>query len=172
MYVICDGLARLLAPILPVTADDLWRYLPGPREASVHLADFPAPSGYVDRALLDTWDRLMRVRQEVTAALELKRKEKVIGTSLGARVVIHASGPVGTLLERYREELPVLYIVSDVALEIGSADSPDSVSIEIEKAPGVRCDRCWRYVSGTRTEPTWAGLCDRCVDALAETVTR
>ena len=42
MYLMCDGLARLLAPILPVTADDLWRYMPGQRIGSVHLEEFPA----------------------------------------------------------------------------------------------------------------------------------
>ena len=101
MYLICDGLARLLAPILPVTADDLWRHLPGRRSASVHLEEFPNGRRVRrPRAARRRGSRLLDVREAVNAALEQKRKDKVIGTSLGARVVIAASGPVGALLEQ------------------------------------------------------------------------
>ncbi|MGH9253725.1 MAG: isoleucine--tRNA ligase [Vicinamibacterales bacterium] len=170
MYVMADGLARLLAPILPFTADELWRFLPGRRSASVHLEEFPQVDPLVDREILSSWDRLMAVRDDTNAALEQKRKDKVIGNSLGARVTIRASGSIGALLERHRAHLPMLFIVSDVILAIAAPDGADEVRIEVEKAPGVRCDRCWRVVPGTRSEPDWAGLCDRCVDALAEPV--
>jgi len=169
MYVICDGLARLLAPILPVTADDLWESLHrGKKEASVHLADFPDAEALVDRDLLDTWGRLMEVREQVNASLEEQRKVKVIGTSLGARVVLRAEGPVAALLEAHREILPMLLNVSDVALTAGDASAAPQLEIAVEKAPGVKCARCWRIVPAVRTEPEWEGLCDRCVEALDE----
>ncbi|MBI4887783.1 MAG: isoleucine--tRNA ligase [Acidobacteria bacterium] len=172
MYVICDGLARLLAPILPVTADDLWRHLPGPRSASVHLDDFPDASAWRNPDLLGTWKRLLDARDTAHAALEQKRKDKVIGNSLGARVTIQATGSIGALLEQHRAYLPMLFIVSDVALRAGVPDGPDSLTIDVERAPGVKCERCWRYVPRIRTDPAWAGLCDRCVAALAEPVKR
>jgi isoleucyl-tRNA synthetase len=170
MYLIADGLARLMAPILSFTADELWRYLPGDRAASVHLDVFPTVDRLLDPAVLERWNRLLAVRDQVNAALEEKRKAKVIGNSLGARVVLTASGPVGALLERYRAQLPMLFIVSSVALNVGSADGMDSVRVEVEKAPGVKCERCWRYVPAVTTEPDRAGICDRCVEALAEPV--
>ena len=174
MYLICDGLARLLAPILPVSADTLWTFLPGTRSASVHLEEFPKVEGYASPELMGTWERLLRVREEVNAALEQKRKDKVIGNSLTARVVVTASGPVATLLEQHRAILPTLFIVSDFVLNVGSADGADTVTVQVDKAHGVKCDRCWRFVPATRTEPDRAGLCDRCVDALfpAEAVSR
>jgi isoleucyl-tRNA synthetase len=168
MYVICDGLARLLAPILPVTADDLWRHLPGRRSDCVHLEDFPDVARLLDADVLGTWERLLGVRESVNAALEQKRKDKVIGNSLGARVIITASGPIAALLEQYRGHLPMLFIVSDLALHVGSADGPDAVRVEVEKAPGVKCERCWRFVPRTSTDPATAGICDRCIDALAQ----
>ena len=99
--IICDGLARLLAPILPVTADELWR---APARAAVGVG---APRGLPDASsrLHDRRARWRRgsgcstVRDEVNAALEEKRKDKVIGNSLGARVTIAASGPIGALLD-------------------------------------------------------------------------
>jgi len=170
MYIICEGLARLLAPLLPATADDLWRFLPGTRSASVHLEEFPKVDGLSDRALLDVWKRLLEVREQVNAALEQKRKDKIIGTSLGASVVLRASGPVAALLDARRSDLPMLLNVSAVSLHVGSLAGDDVVQVEVDKAAGVKCDRCWRVVPTVRTEPKWAGICDRCVEALAEPV--
>jgi isoleucyl-tRNA synthetase len=108
--------------------------------------------------------------------LEEKRKNKVIGTSLGARLIINASGPIGALLKSRRDALPMLFNVSDVSLTVREdAGSPEQdpayatgeVRVEVEKAPGVKCARCWRFVPSVRTEPDCAGICDRCVDALA-----
>jgi isoleucyl-tRNA synthetase len=170
MFLIADGLARLMAPILPFTADELWRYLPGPRAASVHLETFSNADHLVNRDLQERWARLMAVRDEVNAALEEQRKNKVIGNSLSAKVRIAAQGAIGTLLEQYRAHLPTLFIVSDVALDVGPADTADQVRVMVERAPGIKCERCWRYVPAVTTEPDRAGICDRCVEALAEPV--
>jgi isoleucyl-tRNA synthetase len=175
MYLMSEGLARLLAPILPVTADQLWQHIPGRRSESVHLEEFPKVESYTDAPLLKTWEVLLGVRETVNAALEQKRKDKVIGTSLGARIVLTASGPVGALLESRRDDLPMLFNVSDVELTVHTAGSSEQdpasaaneVRVEVEKAPGVKCARCWRIVPRVRTEPDCVGICDRCVDALA-----
>jgi isoleucyl-tRNA synthetase len=167
MYLICDGLARLLAPVLPVTADDLWRHLPGRRSDSVHLEEFPQVDAFTDASLLGSWERLLAVRETVNAALEAKRKEKVIGNSLGARVVITARGPIAALLDAHRLHLPMLFNVSDIALHAGPAAGTDDVQVDVERAPGVKCARCWRFVPSLSSEPEWAGICDRCRSALA-----
>jgi isoleucyl-tRNA synthetase len=110
------------------------------------------------------------VRDEVNAALEQKRKDKVIGNSLSARVTVTASGPIGALLEQHRRDLPMLFIVSELDLRSRAPEADDQVRVEVDKAAGVKCDRCWRWVPRVRTEPDWAGICDRCVEALAEPV--
>jgi isoleucyl-tRNA synthetase len=170
MYLMCDGLARLIAPILPVTADDLWRNMPGQRSASVHLEEFPKVDQFLAPDIVSVWDRLMEVRDHVNAALEEKRKDKVIGNSLGASVTLTASGPIAALLDQYREQLPTLFIVSDLTVHLGAADGADEIRVDVGKARGVKCGRCWRYVPSVRTEPDWSGICDRCVEALAEPV--
>src|SRR5262249_21907291 len=118
MYLIADGLARLMAPILSFTSDEMWQFLPGRRSASLHLEEFPKVDAYVNRELLDRWARLTAVRENVNAALEEKRKAKIIGTSLGARVRVAARGPVASLLDRHRAILPTLFIVSEVDLDL------------------------------------------------------
>ncbi len=167
MFTICDGLARLLAPILPVTADDLWRHMPGDRRESVHLEDFPDVDHLVDSTLVGTWERLLAVRETVNAALEEKRKDKIIGNSLSARVALTVRGPVVTLLDEHHQHLPMLFNVSNVGLHLGSPEGADEIEVAVEKAPGVKCARCWRFVPDVRNEPEWAGICDRCRDALS-----
>jgi isoleucyl-tRNA synthetase len=167
MYTVADGLARLMAPVLPVTAEQLWRVLPGPREESVHLANFPAAAGLeAMRAeqLAAEWERLLAIRGEVNAAIEEQRKAKVVGNSLGAAVRIEASGDDLSLLQRYAETLPALLIVSDATVDAAAAGTPRRVTVE--KAGGLKCERCWRFVPEVSSEPGQQGLCGRCVDAL------
>ena len=166
MYLMCDGLARLIAPILPVSADTLWRHLPGDRSASVHLELFPSLTELQDPQIVKTWERLMGVRDIVNGALEEKRKSKVISNSLTARVVLTATGSIGTLLDQHRASLPMLFIVSDVALDATHPEAADDVSVAVEKAGGTKCARCWRTVSDVHPSGRWEGICGRCVTAL------
>jgi isoleucyl-tRNA synthetase len=166
MYVIADGLARLLAPILPVTADELWRHLPGSREESVHLAEFPRDvDAFANAELHERWQRLLAVRDEVNRVLETARQAKEIGTSLGARVDLSAGGEVASLLKRYEADLPMLFIVSQVMLD---TSGPDGVSVSVARAEGEKCERCWRVLPSLAGDPDAPGLCDRCVSALAQ----
>ena len=165
MYVIADGLARLLAPILPVTSDELWRHLPGSREESVHLAEFPNDVDRVaDPELGGRWQQLIAIRDEVNRVLETARQAKEIGTSLGARVSLTAGGDAGRLLQRYETELPMLFIVSQVSLDVSG---PDGVGVSVARAEGQKCERCWRVLSALAGDSEAPGLCARCVSALA-----
>jgi isoleucyl-tRNA synthetase len=170
MYLMADGLTRLLAPILSFTADELWRYMPGTgREESVHVALFPDRVDLdmlVDRELLVRWASLMDWRQRVLSEIEPLRKNKQIGSSLQAKVVLGASPDDMSLLEPYAGDLPMLFIVSDVELRPHSEGAPN---VAIQRAGGTKCERCWRYVSAVSSDPAWAGLCSRCQDALAQT---
>jgi len=167
MYVIADGLTRLMAPILSFTADEIWRFLPGQREESVHMALFPTPAElnvYADRAILDEWNALVGIRQRVLAEIEPLRTGKQIGSSLQAKVVLTAMNGDLPLLERHADDLPMLFIVSDVEIRAsqGGSQAGDAPQIAIERAAGVKCERCWRYVAAVSHEPEWAGLCERC----------
>jgi isoleucyl-tRNA synthetase len=168
MYAIAEGMARLIAPILSVTAEQLWEHLPkNVREESVHLALFPnAPDleKLVDANLLERWERLIKLREQVLAEIEPLRKNKQIGSSLQAKVVISDTPQVLAQLKEYEADLPMLFIVSEVELRAGAERR-----ISIERASGVKCERCWRYVKTVSTDPAWAGICDRCQDALAQT---
>jgi isoleucyl-tRNA synthetase len=174
LYVMADGLTRLLAPILSFTADELWRHVPGPREESVHMALFPAAAdldALADPALVERWDTLVALREQVLAQIEPLRKTKQIGSSLQAKVIVSATTKELPLLEQYAKQLPMLFIVSEVEIRpapTGVEAASEAVPrVTIERAAGVKCERCWRIVPAVSTEPASAGLCDRCQGALA-----
>ena len=183
MFVMADGLTRLIAPILPFTADELWRFLPGSREPSVHLAVFRAePDGLIDAALIERWSRLLRIREAVNAEIEHLRQRKILGTPLEAHVTIVATGTTARLLEEHKADLPMFFIASAVrvtAVNQLAADAPPQVveadgsaRIEIARAEGVKCQRCWRYVPVVSTETDDTSVCERCANALETVVGR
>jgi isoleucyl-tRNA synthetase len=164
-YVIADGLTRLLAPILSITAEEVWGRLPGARDASVHLALFPADTARFRNEDLDArWSRLLDVRRIVYAALETARNAKVIGASLTAHVTVTAPGDTYELLKRHEADLAMLFIVSSVSVE--RRDGGPDVQVDVARAAGDKCPRCWRIVGDAAADGDLAGLCARCVTAL------
>jgi isoleucyl-tRNA synthetase len=173
MYTMVDGLTRLMAPILSFTADELWRYLPGRREESVHLALFPARAellAFADADLLHRWTKITGLREQVLGQIEPLRKDKQIGSSLQAQAVVSGTEPELSFLLPHLGDLPMIFIVSEVELRPAAADAGTGLRVAIERASGVKCERCWRYVRSVSSDPAWAGLCERCQEALAETV--
>jgi isoleucyl-tRNA synthetase len=163
-YLLADGLTRLIAPILSLTTDEIWRALPGDRDPSVHLAEFPSDvAGWVDPALDADWARLLEIRALANKALEGARQQQEIGSALAAHVDLTASGADADVLLRYHADLPMLFITSTV--NVTRAASGD-LSVRVSKADGEKCPRCWRYVSDYATEGDLAGLCGRCVGAV------
>jgi isoleucyl-tRNA synthetase len=174
LYEITSALARLLAPILVFTADEIWENLPASSGeatplASVHLAEFPVAAGH-DEELRVRWLRLFEIREEVLRALERERVAKVIGSSLEARVEITAAGKTHALLERYREELRYLFLVSQVELrEHADAELTDGFQVSgVARAGGEKCERCWNYSTRVGESARYPTACERCIGALAE----
>jgi isoleucyl-tRNA synthetase len=168
-YLITDALTRLVAPILSVTAEEIWGQLPGAREPSVHLAEFPRDTdSWIAPDAEARWAELLDVRASVNAALEVARNEKVIGAPLTAHVSLKAPTAVRELLDQYRHDLPMLFIVS--AVSIDDRDTPFNVEVAVSHASGEKCPRCWRFVTETVTGGDLAGLCRRCEGALGGAV--
>ncbi|HEV2468795.1 MAG TPA: isoleucine--tRNA ligase [Candidatus Sulfotelmatobacter sp.] len=173
-----EALTRLLAPIMTFTSEEIWKYLPAvaSREQSVHLAQFPAAAeilGGTSTAATDSksdedWKSLRGVRDEVLKALEAARNEKLIGTGLEAQVLITASDPVYSLLKRYEDQLRYIFIVSQVHLAQGSGNGTGSLHVEVKKADGAKCDRCWNYSVHVGEDKDYPTVCERCSAVLKE----
>ncbi|MEK6604502.1 MAG: isoleucine--tRNA ligase [Nitrospirota bacterium] len=165
------ALTKLMAPLLTFTAEEIWDSLPeSQREApSVHLAAFPqADPRYKNAELEQRWDRLLKVRGAVQAELEIKRREKMIGAPLEAKVVLQADPEMYGFLQSYEQDLPGLFIVSQVELKnVDHLPHDPGFAVDVVKADGTKCVRCWNYRPSVGTTAAHPELCDRCVDAVA-----
>jgi len=173
LFDVLVALTKVMAPILSFTAEEVWKMLPesvrkSPETPSVHLASFPEPDPqWADAELAERWERLLQVRETVLAALEEKRRGKLIGSSLEARIVIDANPDRYGLLSRYAQDLPTIFIVSDVELrQVHNLPLNPDFTVIVEKATGAKCERCWNYRAAVGTFPDHPTLCDRCVEAI------
>ncbi|HUF24799.1 MAG TPA: isoleucine--tRNA ligase [Vicinamibacterales bacterium] len=173
MYLIADGLARLAAPLVPFLAEDVWTFLPGTREDSVHLAAFPDPpaAGDDDARRLRDWEYLLGVRDGVNLLLEQKRAEKAIGSSLMGAVDL-TLGPAGAarLAAMDADIAASVFGVSQLTVTPMDGDPYAPPAAAVALARGDKCGRCWRYVTERVTVTSPAGeaddVCLRCVGAL------
>jgi isoleucyl-tRNA synthetase len=177
MHAILDTMARLMAPILAFTADEIWRFMPAraDRPESVHFAAMPEKNdAWLDPELAERWHKLLEVRAEVTKVLESARAEKVIGHSLDAQVTLTADDGLRPILEPYAEELCRYFIVSSVRLVDAApegsvaAEQLDGLQIQVAAAPGDKCQRCWVHDPSVGRLEDHPEICARCHGHLAE----
>ncbi len=174
LYTVLNTLVRLCAPILSFTTDEVWQHMPESKAGeSVHLYEFiELPPEYDNDSLAATWDEILILRRQVLKVLEEARQNKVIGNSLEARVELKAKGETAKLLERYREQLADIFIVSQVTLtamsESDSAveDNPE-LSVTVKAAAGSKCNRCWCYSEElTAATAEFPEICPKCLKQL------
>jgi isoleucyl-tRNA synthetase len=186
LFQILDALIRMLAPLMPFTADEIYSYIPGRTATSVHLLTLAdAVPQFSDAALEARWDGLLQVRDQVLKVLETMRQAGTIGAPLEAKLSLGVAQPASTalaeVLQQYAPGLKDLFIVSDVALlpdsevaklnaEANGGESFRSdgifgrigeqppVMVIGQRAPGLKCQRCWCYYD----DGGHPDLCVRC----------
>lgn len=172
LYEVCQTLLRLIAPILTFTADEAWGYFNGNSDfgydKSIHLEDFPTVvKAYEDNKLVEDFETLFKVREDIQAELEKYRQQKIIGQSLDAQVLlsIGSQNPTAEILKKYNKELPEYFIVSAVHLNILEGAYAD-LAIAVKHADGVRCPRTWRWVDKLVNVEGFGEVSERCVEIL------
>jgi isoleucyl-tRNA synthetase len=178
-------LARLLAPIIPFTADEAWSFAVSGAEfaaESIHLQDWPAEApAWLSEEAASEFGALLKMRARVNEAIEPLRAAGRIGKSLDAAVTLSVprADPLAGTLEKHRESLPEIFIVSSVALEAGPqaggqpqargpAVGTDLATVTVRHSSElghVRCPRCWRWVPAL-VQCAVAEVCPRCAEAL------
>jgi isoleucyl-tRNA synthetase len=188
---IFDVLVRLLAPVLTFTCDEAWGYATAKTEYtadSVHLQDWPEiPASWVDTALEAEVAALLRVRALVTAAIEPARAAQKLGKSLDAAVALSTppEDSLARVLEKHRDFLPELFIVSHVTLDsvtevpaetlagdssgvVHSAKAAAALQVTVRPCEEINlapCPRCWRWVPALEAS-SHGEVCPRCAEAL------
>ncbi|MDO5673864.1 MAG: isoleucine--tRNA ligase [bacterium] len=178
---ILDGLLRLMSPILCFTSEEAWQHLYGLGDDDYSHSVFFAPQPDLADIPHDSerdarWQRLLTLRSAITRVLEIARRDKLIGLSLDAEVLLKAGPEWRQVVEGNRELLQELCIVSSLRLAVAdeadeeasftSVEGVDDLQVAVQAAPGTKCERCWRIslsVGGDNAHPS---LCNRCASVV------
>ena len=183
VYRILDGLLRLMSPILCFTAAEAWEHLHGleenaPLERSIFFADFPVTDDIErDPQFNERWTKLLNLRSAITRVLEVARRDKHIGLSLDAEVVLRVDEAWQRFLDGNLQQMQELCIVSNLRLagdgdEDGlawvDAEGLEGVQIAVGPAPGVKCERCWTIATSVGNDHEHPSLCARCAGVVRQ----
>ncbi|MDY2846743.1 MAG: class I tRNA ligase family protein, partial [Oscillospiraceae bacterium] len=173
MYRILSAVARLIAPVLSFTAEEIWKFMPHTAQddtESIFLNDMPEKLNLaVTPEFTAKWDTIYKLRAEATKALEVKRADKFIGASLEAKVTLHtADEKLYSEINALKDELPAVFIVSAADVvnngegEFKSENFDGKLSLSVERASGEKCERCWMYSETVGRNAIHPTLCERC----------
>ncbi len=185
LYDILLNLVKALAPVLAITTEEVWQLLRQAgwvSEPSVHLARWPEEAGRgLDASAQQRWATFLSLRDVVMKALEEQRARGVIGSPLEAQVTLLVTNPeMHKLCDAYRDTLAEAFVVSGVAVQrdAGPGAAPNArvaarpgaatafhaglADVRVERAPGEKCQRCWKHVVSVGRDPAHPQLCERC----------
>jgi len=173
LYHILSALVRLMAPILGFTAEEVWLALTnGDNRTSVHLQSFPEPVAGVELSPeeVEKWEALLAVRQAVSKSLEEARANKLIGSSLEANVSITVPEAIAAHITDM-EDPEGFFIVSQLQItpsaDPGLAEEAESVAVQVNRAGGQKCPRCWNWRDDVGSVAEHSDVCGRCARVLS-----
>ena len=175
LYLIVDAMAKLFAPVLAFTCDEIWQSMPHRKEddsRNILLNQMPTDcaSYALSEEAMARWDTVIKLRQDVNGVLEKARADKRIGKALEAHVTLETSDEA---LKQACEgvNLAEIFIVSDCAwaapeegAEVASGDNFPALTVGVTEAKGTKCPRCWMHSLNANAE----GLCPRCAAVIAK----
>ena len=174
LFHIAEAFVRWIAPILSFTAHEIWGYMPGKRDDSVFLAELyelPKIDWSKEAISKDDWNEIANVKEAVNGKLEQLRKEGVVGGSLEASVTIFANASTKRILDKLGDELRFVLITSAVKTELyegggseGDVSTHTGVHIDVIKAEGQKCARCWHFREDVGSNSEHPEICGRCVE--------
>ncbi|MBD2495163.1 isoleucine--tRNA ligase [Nostoc sp. FACHB-280] len=184
IHIALENLARAIAPVLCHTAEDIWQYLPykTPYKSVFQAGWVKLEDEWDNPDLGEFWETLRSLRTDVNKVLEQARIEKMIGSSLEAKALIHIPHKqLGDAIKAFNpskgngiDELRYLLLTSQVEV----LDSPEKLQglkytaqtvdwqIGVVNADGEKCDRCWNYSTHVGESQEHPLLCERCIPAL------
>ena len=170
------GMTRLMAPVLSFTAEEVWSYFSHSDGKSVHMNSFTDSIDVsVDEGFICRWDMLTDLKSEVSKALELCRREKVIGHSLDAQVRLVLPSNVSSVLGGECSDLKFIFIVSSVEVvkvldnegKVYSSEKMKGLEIGVSRMGGEKCERCWNYFKEDSSDKgEHSTICFRCIKNL------
>ncbi|MFN4227630.1 MAG: isoleucine--tRNA ligase [Candidatus Ratteibacteria bacterium] len=156
---ILNILLVLISPILSFTAEEAYQFIPYKKNESIFLEDWPEIEK-VDEDLIKRWDKFFEIRKVVLKKLEEKREEKLIGSSLEAKVIIKCDRENFEFLSSFYK-IQTLFIVSEVEIE-----NDEKFDVRVEKTNYKKCQRCWVHFPEIGTDSEFPDLCEKCIKVI------
>lgn len=166
-----ETLVRLIAPILSFTAEEIWWFMGS--EGSIHFQEYRKTDAKYDNPdIAKKMEDMVDIKTDLLKALEIKRKEKIIGTSVEAAIEVYVkSDHVRTLLKGMGDEAKRFFQVSKIAIveqKTSGMEDYEFSSISVRKADGQKCVRCWNFTEEVGTNAEFPELCPRCATVVKE----
>ncbi len=163
MYTALDTIVKLMSPIIPFTTEETWKYMNKENSNSIHMECMPeAKTDDVNKDLDDVWAKILILREAVSKLLEEKRKNKEIGHSLDADVILELPADTYDAVIQTQMDLSNIFIVSNVIIKNGA-----ELKIEAKKSSFNKCARCWQYKEEVGKLGGNKEICKRCLDAIS-----
>jgi isoleucyl-tRNA synthetase len=163
LHRLVTGLCQMLAPVLAFTADEAWEFIPGQAAASVHETKLAPAALTRSEAEISAWNGLFALREKLLPELEKARQARTIGKSLEARVILRGNDPLLLDAKAHLESFRELANVSQLEIE---TDGDGVMPVEVVRAAGRKCERCWHWEVDVGETPAHPTLCGRCVEAV------
>ncbi len=168
IYIILDSMTRMITPILAYTSDEIWKFMPhadGVDASHVVYNDMPSLVEVdVDDAFIARWDRIHELRDLVKKSIEVSVNQKLVRSSLETTVKLTCTGEQYDFIKSVEDELKDAFIVSGV--EVANDESATEIKVEINKAEGEKCERCWAYSVTVGQDAENPCVCARCASVL------
>ena len=168
IYIILDAMTRMIAPILAYTSDEIWKFMPHSSDVdSRHVVynDMPEPVKVdIDDSFIARWDRIHALRDTVKKSIELSVSQKLIKSSLEASIKLICTGEEYDFIKSVEDELKAAFIVSGI--EVVNSEGAAELEVEVSKAEGGKCERCWSYSVTVGEDKDNPCVCARCAAIL------
>ena len=172
MYIILSKLVRILAPITAFTAEEIWKYMPKTENEntfSIMLEDYPKyDEKLYNKELDDKFKKIIEIKELASKKLEEAREEKLIGQTLEAKVTVSANkeNELYQIIKNNKNLIEDVLIVSELELKEDSSKEKEELSVNISRAEGEKCERCWKYTKDVGIDEKNPTICKRCSEVL------
>ena len=174
IYLILDSMVKMLAPILAFTSDEIWQAMPHKdSDDTMHVMlnqmNKPFEAYHLSDDEMAKWEELVALRTAANQGLEEARASKLIGKPLEAKITLYMNEDLFKKYEGQNKLLETLFIVSQVEMVCGNGGkqySMENVGVEVTKAEGEKCERCWMFSHTVGTNANHPTLCERCAKVL------
>jgi isoleucyl-tRNA synthetase len=147
---ILDILLKWFAPILSFTTEEIFQIINKDKNSSIHLQEFPKiPKDWKNEELFKKWEKFKTIRKVVNAAMEIKRANKEIGSSLEADIKVYLSEEYLKVVKDF--DLSENFITSKAEAKkmtkennLFKLDEVENIKVLVKKAEGKKCLRCWK----------------------------